>query len=95
MLMRGLGFDIKKFNFQTDIKELEIESLDNEEFEFVLGDTSAKLARNSRKQIRRLRYFIVENKQHTPLGTVRIYDVQGTQYTGGSWLMKEKRPNVM
>ena len=34
-------------------------------------------------------YFIVENKQHTPLGTVRIYDVQGTQYTGGSWLMKE------
>ena len=62
MLMRGLGFDIKKFNFQTDIKELEIESLDNEEFEFVLGDTSAKLARNSRKQIRRLRYFIVENK---------------------------------
>ena len=62
MLIRGLGFDIKKFNFQTDIKELEIESLDNEEFEFVLGDTSAKLARNSRKQIRRLRYFIVENK---------------------------------
>lgn len=62
MLIRGLGFDIKKFNFQTDIKELEIESLDNEEFEFVLGDTNAKLARNSRKLIRRLRYFVVENK---------------------------------
>lgn len=32
-------------------------------------------------------YFIIENKEHTPLGTVRIYDVEGRQYTGGSWLM--------
>ncbi|MBQ8346316.1 MAG: GNAT family N-acetyltransferase [Alphaproteobacteria bacterium] len=34
-------------------------------------------------------YFIIENKQHTPLGTSRMYDVRGTQYTGGSWLMKD------
>jgi len=34
-------------------------------------------------------YFIIENKKHEPLGTVRIYDVQGNQYTSGSWLMKE------
>lgn len=33
-------------------------------------------------------YFIIENKQHEPLGTTRIYGVCGTQYTGGSWLMK-------
>ena len=32
-------------------------------------------------------YFIIENKNHKPLGTIRIYDVKGKQYTGGSWLM--------
>ena len=34
-------------------------------------------------------YFVVENKKHEPLGTTRIYGVKGTQYTGGSWLMKD------
>jgi RimJ/RimL family protein N-acetyltransferase len=34
-------------------------------------------------------YFIIENKQHRPIGTVRIYDVKGKQFTGGSWLMEE------
>lgn len=34
-------------------------------------------------------YFIIENKNHDPLGTSRMYDVRGTQYTGGSWLMKD------
>lgn len=34
-------------------------------------------------------YFIIENKKHEPLGTLRIYDVQGLQYTPGSWLMKD------
>lgn len=32
-------------------------------------------------------YFIIEDKNHKPLGTVRIYDVEGEKYTGGSWLM--------
>ena len=32
-------------------------------------------------------YFIIENKEYKPLGTVRIYDVEGDKYTGGSWLM--------
>lgn len=34
-------------------------------------------------------YFIIENKKHEPLGTTRIYDVKGLQYTPGSWLMKD------
>lgn len=32
-------------------------------------------------------YFIVENKNHKPLGTERIYGVKGNQFTSGSWLM--------
>lgn len=35
-------------------------------------------------------YFIIENKEHKPLGTVRIYDVEGDKYTGGSWLMSDE-----
>ena len=34
-------------------------------------------------------YFIIENKKHESLGTLGIYDVQGSQYTPGSWLMKD------
>ena len=34
-------------------------------------------------------YFIIENKQHEPLGTSRIYDVHDNQFTSGSWLMKD------
>lgn len=34
-------------------------------------------------------YFIIENKKHKPLGTVRIYDVNNDQYTSGSWLMSD------
>ena len=33
-------------------------------------------------------YFIIENKQHEPLGTSRIYNVSEKQYTSGSWIMK-------
>ena len=34
-------------------------------------------------------YFIIENKKHDPLGTIRIYDVHYPRFTGGSWIMKE------
>lgn len=32
-------------------------------------------------------YFIIENKKGKPLGTVRIYNVNPPNFTGGSWLM--------
>ncbi|WP_300832287.1 hypothetical protein, partial [uncultured Bilophila sp.] len=32
-------------------------------------------------------YFIIENKYHCPLGTIRIYNVKNTCFTGGSWIM--------
>lgn len=34
-------------------------------------------------------YFIIENKQHEPLGTTRMYDIHDNQFTSGSWLMKD------
>lgn len=61
-LIRGLGFDIKKFNFSKDLKELELTDTDNEEFEFVLGLDTYKYTRFIRKKIREFKYYILENK---------------------------------
>lgn len=32
-------------------------------------------------------YFIIENKELLPLGTLRISNIKGTDFTAGSWLM--------
>ena len=61
-VIRGVGFDIKKFNFSKDLKELDLEETDNEEFEFVLGVESYKYKRLARRRIREFKYYFLENK---------------------------------
>lgn len=61
-LIRGVGFDIKKFNFSKDLKELDIAKEDNEEFEFVLGVDSYKYFRFARRRLREFKYYVLENK---------------------------------
>lgn len=61
-IIRGIGFDVKKFNFNKDLEELEIKSEDNEEFEFVLGTDSYKYKRKIRRTFRELKYYVLENK---------------------------------
>ncbi|HOP65883.1 MAG TPA: hypothetical protein PLX66_02560 [Bacilli bacterium] len=60
-LLRGIGFDIKKFNFSKDISELQIEAKDNEEFEFILDVPGYKVKRTLRRTLRELKYFVLEN----------------------------------
>lgn len=62
MLIRGLGFNIKQFDFKKDLEELDIETKDNEEFEFILDTNNNKISRNIRKRLRHLRYFFIEHK---------------------------------
>lgn len=61
-IFRGIGFDIKKFNFDIDIKELEITEVDSEEFELTLGVEDYKIKRNIRRFIREFKYYVKENK---------------------------------
>lgn len=61
-LLRGIGFDIKKFNFEADAKELEISDLDSEEFELVLGANAYKYKRTFRRYMREFRYYVLENR---------------------------------
>lgn len=60
--IRAVGFDIKKFNFSKDLKELDLSESDSEEFEFVLGIDSYKWFRFIRRRIREFKYYILENK---------------------------------
>ena len=61
-IIRGIGFDVKKFNFSKDLAELEIKSEDNEEFEFVLGTDTYKYKRKIRRTFREVKYYVLENK---------------------------------
>ncbi len=62
VLLRGIGFDIKKFDFETDAKELEITDLDREEFELTFGKNNYKYQRGLRRFRREFKYYFLENK---------------------------------
>lgn len=59
--IRGLGFDIKKFNFKQDIDELQLDITDDEEVELTLGNTEG-IKRRIRRTLRELKYYYKENK---------------------------------
>lgn len=60
--IRGIGFNIKQFNFSRDIQELKIVEKDSDEFEFVLGQNNYKYLRTMRRVKREMVYYIKENK---------------------------------
>ncbi len=61
-LFRGIGFDIKSFNFSKDLEDLELEDDDNEEVEIDFGKNSYKYKRQVRRTLREIKYYILENK---------------------------------
>ena len=38
-------------------------------------------------------YFIITDWQQTPLGTIRIYDIQGSSFCWGSWILRKEAPS--
>lgn len=62
ILIRAIGFDIKKFNFKEDIIELDINEDDREEFEVNISLDKNRIIRNIRRRIRFLIYSYKENK---------------------------------
>lgn len=61
LIIRGLGFDIKKFNFVKDLEELGEDVSDSEEVEFTVGGTEVA-QRKIHRGIRELKYYYLENK---------------------------------
>ena len=62
MLIRGMGFDIKKFNFKTDLQELNVTSEDSGEVEIDTRIDTTNVMRRVRKQGRELGYYYKEYK---------------------------------
>ncbi|MDD3340661.1 MAG: hypothetical protein PHN72_00450 [Bacilli bacterium] len=62
MIVRATGFDIKKFDFNKDLEQLDIEEADNEEFEFNVEFEEGKYKRNLNRFRRYAKYIIKENK---------------------------------
>lgn len=62
MLIRGLGFDIKRFNFRSDLEEFNIDKQDSEEVEVTFGNNNGFLQRKGRRTLRELKYYYSENK---------------------------------
>lgn len=60
--LRGIGFNLKQFNFSKDIAELKIMDQDDEEFELIIGQNNYKYLRFIRRSLREAKYYILENK---------------------------------
>ena len=62
VILRAVGFNIKQFNFGSDLKELEITSEDNEEVEVGFEIDGYKTKRFFRRFKREFGYYLIENK---------------------------------
>lgn len=76
--IRGIGFNIKQFDFKSDLAELEISSEDSEEVEFLIGIDTNKAKRSVRRFFRELKYYYKENKFVFIMIFVIIIGVLGT-----------------
>ncbi|MEG0026150.1 MAG: hypothetical protein RR847_02245 [Bacilli bacterium] len=68
--VRAIGFNIKKLNFEKDLKDLNITSADNEEFELELSIDAFKYKRNFKKRMRYFKYTFGEHKYFIILGSL-------------------------
>lgn len=62
MGIRALGFNVKQFDFKSDLKELEITDEDSEEVELNINFQTYKAERFIRRFIREFYYYYMENK---------------------------------
>ena len=60
--IRTIGFNIKKFNFQSDLKEMSYGFEDSEEIEVNINLNSYKYKRSIRRSLREFIYYLKENK---------------------------------
>lgn len=77
MLIRGMGFDIKKFNFAKDVQELNLSQEDMEEVEVNVGIDTTNVMRGVRKQKREFGYFIKEYKIYVIAICILIVGILG------------------
>lgn len=70
-IIRGVGFNISRFDFNSDLAEFDISEEDSAEFEVNIDFDLNDVKRNNNKRIRHLKYFYKENK--TAIGGFVIF----------------------
>lgn len=78
LAIRATGFDIKKFNFVKDLEELEINDVDNEEFEVNVDLDSDKWKRKLNRIARHTKYVYKENKLLLTILFVLVIGISST-----------------
>lgn len=77
-LVRGVGFDLKQFDFKKDLAELEINEEDNEEVEVALSLDFNKLKRIINNAFRNFKYYYLEHKfMVSIIGAIVIVSIIG------------------
>ncbi len=72
MLIRGTGFDFKKFDFGSDLEQLKIEEKDREEVEVTFELDKNKINRNIRSKIRNIKYVYFEHRFFINVGAIIV-----------------------
>lgn len=62
VFVRAVGFDIKRFDFVSDLQELDISEKDSEEIEVSLDVDFLEIRSNFKRNIRNFKYVYVEHK---------------------------------
>ena len=78
--IRGFGFDIKKFSFDKDKKELNIEDTDDEEYELNLGVDKDNVANYIRRERREFRYYLKENRGFFIIASIVLVIILGVYF---------------
>lgn len=60
--IRAIGLDVRKFDFNRDLQELNVEEKDNEEFEVDVELDTDRVIRKIRRKLRHAKYVYVENR---------------------------------
>lgn len=74
-LIRGVGFDFKKFNFKEDLEELDVSEEDREEIEVALNIDTDIHKTQLKKRLRYFKYSIIENKNLLLVSSLTIAGV--------------------
>lgn len=70
LLVRSVGFDIKKFEFLSDLNDLELSQEDMEEIEIEFDHDSNESKRKRKRNLRYLKYSFRENKSFIVFGFI-------------------------
>lgn len=62
LIIRGIGIDLKKFDFNSDISQFEMSESDKEEFEVKVNIDFNERKRKRKESFRNLKYLYIENK---------------------------------